>query len=57
MTKRYHVCKIVFADNINDLLSIENSGEIINIELKDEITNPSEIGFTKCYGKEKRNRN
>jgi hypothetical protein len=45
MMNRYHVCKTVFDHNIEELISMEKGGEITNIELREEIKNPSETGF------------
>ena len=47
--KRYHVCKTVFAENMGDIISMEVGGEITNIELKDEVKTPGEVGFGNCY--------
>jgi hypothetical protein len=44
---RYQVCKIVFAHSMQDILDMEKGGEIINIELKEEIKDPGDIGFVK----------
>ena len=44
---RYHVCKTVFAHNIEELLSMEKGGQITSIELEEDIKNPKEFGFRK----------
>lgn len=54
MTKKYIIRKIVFANNISELMSLENCGEIIDISLQDEILDSAQIGFNKKDAKRTR---
>ena len=54
--KTYEVKKIVFANNIQELTSLERGGEIIEIKEIDEVRNYEDIGFVKTYGKKRNNR-
>lgn len=52
--KRYQITKIVFAENIPQLVHMESGGEITYIELKDDVKSYEDVGFIKSeHGKGK----
>mgnify|MGYP006935472804 CR=1 FL=1 len=54
MIKKYTVTKIVFANNIKEVLDTER-GDIIEISLHSEVDNGNGLGFTTNNGKREGN--
>lgn len=55
LMKRYEITKIVFADDMEQLMHMERGGEIVSIQLKDDVKNYSDVGFKKENGERQGN--
>lgn len=48
--KRYFIKKILFAENIQEVIDIDKTGEILEITLDDDIKVPHDMGYDKKDG-------